>query len=439
MKSSVYGKLAAALFVLAIIFCRPAGAQQSSSFDELKTETIQLQQNPADDGLRTKIIQLAAGLDMKPATPPDMDELIGKAKFILSQANSDADYAAAGDAFVQASLLAPWVPENYSNAGVAYEKAKRYSDAIRFFQFYLLAAPNAPDAKAAREHIGGLQYAIQKAASDRAAAEAAAQQKQEAIRDLNGYWACQSGCNGYPTVSVSNGAFQMDIGDWSLQGTLDGGHISGTAVQAGWHDAHFNCNIPSANHPMTGTIRDDGTLILKTETTTYSWHGTWQGSLLFGGYQCDGVNPTNVGPLEFVLSGGGGKPYVGARLSDFTSDLAAKNPAGSDKSIQKQFRSCNKQGIASGGALVAQVMPESPASAAGLGAGDAVIDYQGQRLCRSSDLADAISSLSPGSEIQLRVLHADGRSERVSVQVGMQSNRAISASLRPDAQALANK
>src|SRR5690348_335389 len=103
MKTSAGVKWAAAVFVLSTL-CGPAIARQGSSFDELKKDTTQLQQTPNDDALRTKIIQLAASLDMKPATPPEMDELIGKAKFIVSHANSDADYAAAGDAFVQASL-----------------------------------------------------------------------------------------------------------------------------------------------------------------------------------------------------------------------------------------------------------------------------------------------------------------------------------------------
>lgn len=437
MKTKTYLKWAAALFLLSIA-CRPASAHQGSSFDELKKDTIQLQQTPNDDALRTKIIQLASSLDMKPAAPPEMDELIGKAKFIVSHANSDADYAAAGDAFVQASLLAPWVPENYSNAGVAYEKAKRYSDAVRFFQFYVLAAPGAPDAKAAREHIGGLQYAIQKSAADKAAAAQAEQRKAEAIRDLNGYWACQSGCNGYSTVSVSDGMFKADVGDWSLEGTLDGTHISGTASQPGYKDTHFNCNIPSVSHPLTGDIRGDGSVILKTESTSFNDHGTWQGGLLLGGYVCDGVNPTSVGPREIILTGGGARPYIGVRLSDFTSDLAAKSGLADDKSLEKQFRSCTKHGGSTAGALVSQVAPGSPASDAGLTVGDVIIEYQGQRLCYAGGLADAVSSLSPGSGIQLKVLHASGRTDRISVGVGILSKRTATA-LSSDATTMANR
>lgn len=425
MKTNTSLKWTATLLVFSLVW-RPAIAQQGSSFDELKKDTMQLQQNPNDDALRTKIIQLAVRLDMKPAIPPEMDELAGKAKFIISHANTDADYAEAADAYVKASLLAPWVPENYSNAGVAYEKAKRYSDAVRFFQFYVLAAPDAPDAKAAREHIGGLKYAIEKDAADKAAAEDQARRKDEAIRSLNGYWVCQSGCQGFPTVSVSNGSFRANVNDWSLQGTLDGLHVSGTAVQAGWHDEKYNCNIPATNHSMTGTIRDDGNLILKTEITTYTWHGTWQGGLLLGGYVCDGVNATNVGPKEFVLTGGGGTPYIGLGLSDFTSELAAKSAASSDKNFDKQFRACNKQGITSGGALITEVEPGSPASQAGLVVGDIVIDYQGYRLCNAAYLVNAVPGLSPGSGIQLRVLHASGGTDKVSVGVGIRSKRVIS-------------
>lgn len=437
MNTKTYVKWAAAFFLLSIV-CRPAIAHQGSSFDELKKETLQLQANPNNDALRTRIIQLAASLDMKPVTPPEMDELVGKAKFIVSHANSDADYAAAGDTYVQASLLAPWVPENYSNAGVTYEKAKRYSDAIRFFQFYVLAAPNAPDAKAAREHIGGLQYAVQKAASDKAAAEQAEQRKEEAIRDLNGYWACQSGCNGYSTVSVSNGTFQADVDGWSLEGTLDGTHISGTASQPGWKDTHFNCNIPEVSHPLTGEIRGDGSLILKTETTSFNDHGTWQGGLLLGGYVCDGVNPTSVGPREIILTGGGARPYIGVRLADFTSDLAAKSGLSDDKALEKQFRSCTKHGGSTGGALVSQVASGSPASDAGLTVGDVVLEYQGSRVCAAVDLADVVQGLTPGSGIQFKVLHASGRTDRISVGVGILSKRTAMA-LSSDAGTMANR
>ena len=415
----------APLFLL-LVFCSPlAQARQGSRYDELKQLTAKLQQTPNDDALRTQIIKLAAGLDMLPAAPPEMDELSGQAKFILGHAASLSDFANAADAYVKASLVAPWVADNYLNAAVSFEKANRYADALRFYQFYLLAAPDAPDAKSAREHIGGLKYAIQKDANDRAAADAAVRQKEQAIRNLNGYWACQSGCGGWATVRATATTFAASAGDRSFAGTLEGSHISGTSDQPGFTDKdRSGCTIPDTNHAMTGTIKDDGqTIILKSETTTYYWHGTWQGGLLLGGYKCDGVNPTNVGPLEIVLTGGATRPFVGLALADLTPDAGAKLPASSSKDYEKQFHACSKEGSASGGALVAQVVPGSTAARAGIAVGDIIVDQQGYRVCNNASVPQAVSGMSPGGSLQLRVLRASGKIEKIYVEIGAQSVR----------------
>lgn len=399
-------------------------ARQGSRYDELQQLTAKLQQSPSDDELRTQIIKLAASLDMLPAAPPQMDEFSGQAKFILGHATSLADFSNAADAYVKASLLAPWVADNYLNAAVSLEKANRYADAIRFYQFYLLAAPDAPDGKSAREHIGGLKYAIQKDASDRAAADAAAHQKEQAIRDLNGYWACQSGCGGWATVSATDTAFTASAGGRNFSGTLDKLHVSGTSDQPGFKDDNSGCTIPDTSHTMMGTIREDGkTIILKSETTTYYWHGTWQGGLLLGGYKCDGVNPTNVGPLEIVLGGGATRPFIGVAVADLTTDAGAKLPASSSKDYDKQFRACNKQGSFSAGALVQQVVPGSTAESAGIVVGDIIVEERGYRVCNNSSVAQAVLSLSPGGSIQFRILHANGKTEKTDVPIGAQSVR----------------
>lgn len=413
-----------AIFFLLAISSRLVQARQGSSYDELKQLTAKLQQNPSDDALREQIIKFAAGLDMMPAAPPQMDELSGQAKFILGHATSLADFSNAADAYVKASLLAPWVADNYLNAAVSFEKANRYADALRFYQFYLLAAPDAPDAKSAREHIGGLKYAIQKDANDRAASDAAVHQKEQAIRDLNGYWACQSGCGGWATVSATDTTFSAWAGGRNFAGTLDKFHVSGTSDQPGFKDANSGCTIPDTSHTMTGTIREDGnSIVLKSETTTYYWHGTLQGGLLFGSYQCDGVNPTNVGPLEIVLGGGATRPFIGLALADLTSDAGAKLPASSSKDYEKQFHACSKQGSQSAGGLVQQVLSGSTAASAGIEVGDIVVEEQGYRVCSYSSVVQAVSSMAPGGTIQLRVLRANGKTEKINVAIGAQSVR----------------
>ena len=168
------------LFVVGVV----GRAQTGPQYDELQKEIADLQRNPADDTLREKIIKLALTLDPKPKVPDEALEAFGAAKYAFKGATSEKDYLAAAENFGKAALLAPWVPEYYFNEGASYEKAKRFDEAIKAFKFYLLAAPNAEDANAVRERIGGLRYQKQKSAEEaQAAAQRAAESSAAAERD----------------------------------------------------------------------------------------------------------------------------------------------------------------------------------------------------------------------------------------------------------------
>ena len=85
------------------------------------------------------------------------------------------------------------------------------------------------------------------------------------------------------------------------------------------------------------------------------------------------------------------------------------------------------------GALVSEVVDDSPADEAGLSAGDRRIEFQGQRdiavegdvivavngerITRRADLADLISLLEPGAQVDLAVLR-DGERRTVEVELG---------------------
>jgi tetratricopeptide (TPR) repeat protein len=153
----------------------------SGSSDELQHLTTQLQQSPGDQALREKIIKLAFALTPKPAPPAAVDEQVGAAAYAFKNATSESDLVAAAQLYAKAALLAPWVPDYYFNEGVTLEKAKRFDAAIAAFNWYLVAAPNAQDAKDVRERIGGLKFASQKAA-EALAAQAAQQAEQDNMR-----------------------------------------------------------------------------------------------------------------------------------------------------------------------------------------------------------------------------------------------------------------
>jgi tetratricopeptide (TPR) repeat protein len=140
-----------------------AEAERQQAQQQFQQALQAFQKNPSDSA-RESLIKLAQSLPSKPQLPGDVIESIGGAAYAVKNATSDVDLIAAAEAYKKASLLAPWVPDYYFNQGVAYEKAKRYDDAIAAFNWYLMAAPTANDADSVRERIGGLKYAKQREA-----------------------------------------------------------------------------------------------------------------------------------------------------------------------------------------------------------------------------------------------------------------------------------
>lgn len=153
--------VAAAIFCCALPIC---GQQPLSPREQFAQYVAALQKSPSDDVLRRKIIELALTLDPKPTVPDAAVVAAAKAKTIFAHAAepgsvSQDDLKSAADAFAEASLHAPWVAEYYFNRGLALEKAKDFDNAIRSFNWYLLAAPNSSDANDVRGRIEGIKYA----------------------------------------------------------------------------------------------------------------------------------------------------------------------------------------------------------------------------------------------------------------------------------------
>ncbi|HEV2135786.1 MAG TPA: tetratricopeptide repeat protein [Terracidiphilus sp.] len=170
---------------LAATFYRTSAQNQALSLsprEQLQENVTQLQANPADDALRTKIIQLALTLDPKPADPPDLPETIGAATYAFKSAQSGADLINAANLYAKAALEAPWRADLYFNEGLAFEKAKRLEEAIKAYQFYSLAAPGATDADTVRENIGALKYQISQQAQQEQEERAKQTQAQEEAR-----------------------------------------------------------------------------------------------------------------------------------------------------------------------------------------------------------------------------------------------------------------
>lgn len=55
--------------------------------------------------------------------------------------------------YQQASTIAPWWPEGYFNLALVWEELGLYPEAVAYMKYYLLLAPDAPNARAAQNKI----------------------------------------------------------------------------------------------------------------------------------------------------------------------------------------------------------------------------------------------------------------------------------------------
>jgi len=69
------------------------------------------------------------------------------------------------------------------------------------------------------------------------------------------------------------------------------------------------------------------------------------------------------------------------------------------------------------GALVAKVIPDSPAQAAGIQTGDIILEFNGRKLLNSSELPPLVGPSTVGEEAELRILRG-GRKLNLSMRVG---------------------
>jgi tetratricopeptide (TPR) repeat protein len=266
------------------LFCAitiPARAQTANPQDTLTQYVADLQSNPNDTALRGKIIVLAQTMKTPPAVPADAYELVGRAAYAIKNANTDADFIAAADAYGKALQLAPWVADYYFNQGVAYEKAKHFDEAIADFNWYLMAAPNAKDANGVHERIGGLKYAKEKAGDEqRAAAAHAAYESspegrlQALLTKIDGRrYVCIKNnhiSDATSVIDVKGGYFVFGYLQRGSYGRLDGNPIRITGPTTTW-----DLGVPPGAggcHTVADTISEDGGQI----TSTCRWaDGNW--------------------------------------------------------------------------------------------------------------------------------------------------------------------
>ena len=92
--------------------------------------------------------------------------------------------------------------------------------------------------------------------------------------------------------------------------------------------------------------------------------------------------------------------WLGVLIQDVTRDLAES--FGMDKPM---------------GALVSQVLPDSPAAKAGIQVGDIIVEFNGREIHSSSMLPPIVGATPVGQEVQLKVIR-NGRKETLSITLG---------------------
>jgi tetratricopeptide (TPR) repeat protein len=147
----------AALFLgllLAVVSAVSAGAP-AEQFTQLITE---VQKAPGNPALREKIIALALTLDPKPVVPEEYERYKVRAATALNDPSGPNGLQEAVAEYEKAAIAAPWLAEAYYNLAVTQRKAGMYDRAAQNLKFYLLAAPDIPDARTIRNQMYELEF-----------------------------------------------------------------------------------------------------------------------------------------------------------------------------------------------------------------------------------------------------------------------------------------
>jgi tetratricopeptide (TPR) repeat protein len=114
-------------------------------------------ENPSDDVLRGKIIQIAAALPEPPAIPEEARQLFVLATTQIKQASTPGALDQPIALLRKATALAPWWGNAYYNLSRALEMRGQYDDAIQQLKYYLELKPAEADAREAQAHIVVIQ------------------------------------------------------------------------------------------------------------------------------------------------------------------------------------------------------------------------------------------------------------------------------------------
>ena len=195
---------------------------------------------------------------------------------------------------------------------------------------------------------------------------------------------------------------RVQVGDWviavgspfGLQSTVTAGIISAKARQIGAGPFDDFLQTDAAINPGNS----GGPLVnMQAEVVGINT------AIVAGGSGIGFAIPSNMAKriyTELVAKGKVSRGWLGVSIQPLTPELA------------KSFGAKDSKGI-----LVSDVVPDSPASKAGLKAGDIVLEFEGKKLEAPGDLQRAVGLTNPNSDAKLKIWR-DGGEKSLTIKVG---------------------
>jgi len=268
-------------------------AEQAGKYREALTHYVNAlksasEGSPKDQELREKIIWLSLKIQPPLDVPEEARRHMLRGEAAVATARDKGGFLRAADEFGKALLRAPWLAEGYYNLGVVRDKAGLYEEAIRALNMYLVAKPNAEDAKEARGLIYKIEYRQEEAKrfaeEEKKKVFATKQQENEkakkTIRELAGMWGekDRNWIEYYELVVTGDDSFTLKYKYFTKTSNFpgnpyphkdeynlkaNGDNLSGyRTLWVDFQSAGFNCSVPEKKFPISGMLADHGNSIV---------------------------------------------------------------------------------------------------------------------------------------------------------------------------------
>ncbi|MEM9705081.1 MAG: Do family serine endopeptidase [Pseudomonadota bacterium] len=182
---------------------------------------------------------------------------------------------------------------------------------------------------------------------------------------------------------------------FGLSGTVTSGIVSALGREGGQFTDFIQIDAPINRGNSGGPTFDLQGRVVGVNTAIYSTNG---GSVGIGFAIPADLAKSTVAQL--IKNGAVTRGWLGVSLQEVTSDIAKALGRPNEK-----------------GALVAQVIPETPAQKAGFESGDVILKLGSKTIEDSRDLSRSVSALAPGEKVKVEV-EREGKKKILNVTLG---------------------